>query len=138
MEDFLKDEIKSKNFTRWAKLKAHIHFTRDSRVMRFHAREIWWASLGVNIGDEEDGKNCYFERPILIIKKFNQHLALSVPLSSRLKDNLYYYRFSFNNQFRSALLSQSRPLSSRRLIRRMGRINRADFLAIIAGIKNYF
>lgn len=37
-----------------------------------HAREIWWCSIGINVGDEEDGKNSMFERPVLIIKKFNQ------------------------------------------------------------------
>jgi hypothetical protein len=35
-------------------------------------REIWWCSAGLNIGDEQNGKNFNFERPFIIIKKFNR------------------------------------------------------------------
>lgn len=47
--------------------------------------------MGVNIGYEEDGKNEKFERPVLILKKFNQYLILVVPLSSKIKNNKYYF-----------------------------------------------
>ncbi len=34
-----------------------------------------WCSIGINVGDEEDGKNELYERPVLVIKKFNASAA---------------------------------------------------------------
>lgn len=138
MEDFLLDRFKSDNFVKWAKLKTEIHFKRNIEKICFQAREIWWVNLGINIGDEEDGKNFGFERPVLIIKKFNKHLALVVPLSSRLKDSIYYHRFLYDNELRSAMISQIRLISSKRFIRRIGHLNRLNFKTIVKEIKNCF
>ncbi len=131
------NESKKDDFEKWSALKTNIHFAVEVRRLLFKAREIWWASIGVNIGHEEDGKNFRYERPILIIKKFNQHLVLVIPLSSRLKDNIYYYRFIFENIPRTAIISQIRIISSKRLIRRMGRLNSDSFKLIIGEIKNF-
>lgn len=138
MGDFLVNQAKKDNFVKWAELKSEIHFTRNIKEMCFQTREIWWASLGVNIGHEEDGKNVSFERPVLIIRRFNKFIALVVPLSSRLKNSNYYYHFSFDNKLRSAIISQIRLISSKRLIRRIGRLNRVLFNGITTEIKNCF
>ena len=50
-------------FIEWTKLKIKLHIRSDEDV-HFYEREIWWASLGVNIGFEQDGKkykkkSCY-------------------------------------------------------------------------------
>jgi len=138
MNDFLLDRLKSDNFIKWAELKTEIHFKRNIEKICFQTREIWWVNLGVNIGDEEDGKNFSFERPVLVIRKFNKRLALVVPLSSRLKDSIYYYHFLYDEELRSAMISQIRLISSKRFIRRIGRLNRFNFKAIINEIKNCF
>lgn len=44
----------------------------------FYEREIWWCSLGVNIGFEQDGTNDLFERPVLVIKKIQPRRALGL------------------------------------------------------------
>ncbi|MEK9183120.1 MAG: hypothetical protein AAB849_01275 [Patescibacteria group bacterium] len=49
-------------FIEWTKIKIRIHISE--RVIYFREGEIWWASLGINIGHEQDGKNQNFERPI--------------------------------------------------------------------------
>ena len=56
-----------KKFSDWTKLKIRIHSRR--KKVYFKEREIWWVSLGVNIGHEQDGKNIRFERPVLILKR---------------------------------------------------------------------
>ncbi|MFA5871014.1 MAG: hypothetical protein WC842_03995 [Candidatus Paceibacterota bacterium] len=55
-----------KDFDSWNIQKKKIN-TRE-KVIFCNIREIWWCSLGVNIGSEEDGKNELFERPVLILK----------------------------------------------------------------------
>ncbi len=54
-------------FVEWTKLKVRIHIKENS-ALYFHEREVWWASLGKNIGFEQDGKNKMFERPVLVLK----------------------------------------------------------------------
>ena len=75
-------------FTNWLKLKFQIH-NKTSRPS-FKEKEIWWSNFGQNVGDEENGKGEFFMRPVLVIKKFNSHLALVVPTSRQLKDNPFY------------------------------------------------
>ncbi len=114
-----------KDFDDWNEKKKRIN---DSEFKGFiHEREIWWSSLGLNIGDEEDGKNQFYERPVLIIKKFNRDLALIVPLTSKIKDNKYYITFSYGNDKIAAIISQIRLISTKRLIRRQRRINGETF-----------
>ena len=57
----------------------------------FQEREIWWTSLGENVGHEEDGKGISFERPFVVVKKFNRELLFGVPCSSVNKSNKYYF-----------------------------------------------
>lgn len=67
-------EDKLRNFWSWLSLKIHLHSSQEQPVY-FREREIWWCSVGINIGDEEDGKNNLFERPVLILKKFNERIV---------------------------------------------------------------
>ncbi len=47
-----------KNFCEWNKLKGYIE--ENNKPMLFREREIWWCSVGLNIGTEQDGKTEYF------------------------------------------------------------------------------
>ena len=96
----------------------------------FHKGEIWYGSIGKNIGDEEDGKNSNFERPILIIRKFNNNIFLGVPLTSNEhKEGKYYHRLiSFSDSV--AILSQVRLFDAKRLLRLMGKIENEELKEI--------
>ena len=108
-------------FVEWTKLKIKLHLSDKEKEVYFRKREIWWVSLGVNIGHEQEGKHNNFERPILVLRKFNKHLLWAVPLTSKIKeDNPYYYQFQLDGEESSAILSQLRVLSSKRLIRKIG------------------
>ena len=113
-------------FINWTKLKIRLHIAGDINFY-FKEREIWYASLGENIGFEENGKNDTFERPVLIFKKFNKNLLLAVPLTSQLKIGAYYYEFGLNNKKSSLILPQLRAISSKRLIRKIGILSVKDF-----------
>ena len=58
-----------KDFDGWNGHKKHI----DAAVERpfYHTREIWWCSVGVNIGNELDGTGKQHDRPVLVIRPFN-------------------------------------------------------------------
>lgn len=134
-----KENDKVKSIFEWHKIKIKIQLSEERKDMYFYEKDVWWASLGVNIGHEEDGKNKKFGRPVLILKKFNRHLVLVIPLTSKIKiGKFYYYKFACSkSEFITAMICQVRLISSKRLFRKMGVINNNDYIEIKNRIKNY-
>jgi len=93
----------------------------------FKERDIWWVSIGVNVGFEEDGKHDKFIRPVLIIRKFNRELFLGIPMSTKVKDNPYYIQVTVKNETVSALISQIRAFSAKRMQDKLAEIDNKDF-----------
>ena len=121
-----------KDFKNWLNLKTKID--KSGKEKLFHESEIWWCSIGVNVGYEEDGKNTYFERPILVFRKFNKGMFWGIPLTSKTKNGKFYTTFDFKDRKSTIILSQLRILSSKRLIRRMGKINNETFKVVESNI----
>lgn len=117
-----------KDFETWHFVKKQLN--DQNKSMFFNEREIWWCSLGVNIGYEEDGKHNTFERPILIIKKFNTNLLWIVPFTSQQKTGKLYYGVDYFGKRYFIILSQLRTISSKRLLRKMRRLDKSDFFII--------
>ncbi|MBP9864121.1 type II toxin-antitoxin system PemK/MazF family toxin [Patescibacteria group bacterium] len=115
-------------FLDWMKRKIRLQVL--TRVIYFYEREIWWASLGENIGSEENGKHAQFERPVIVLKRVSADLLFVIPISTVIKSGSWYVTFDFHGGQRSALLVQTRSISSQRLIRKMGTIERKVFLVI--------
>ena len=126
-----------KDFDRWNERKKKLH-ERNEKTL-FHEREIWWCSLGVNIGFEQDGANDHFERPMLVIKKFNQEVLWALPLTRSLKINKYHYQLKQGQEIDSSvILSQIRLISSKRLLRKMRMIPVREFQEVVAQAKEFF
>ncbi len=67
----------NKNFDAWNSRKKIIN--RNNTIVYAHPKEIWWCSLGVNIGAETDGKNEDFERPVIVMKVYNKETMVVLP-----------------------------------------------------------
>ena len=78
------------DFVAWTKIKIRIHLNESKKDFYFKPREIWYASLGVNIGFETDGKNDKFERPVLIIRVFSADVLWILPLTSKNVARLFW------------------------------------------------
>lgn len=115
----------AKDFMAWHTLKARIEEEHASRL--FREREIWWCSLGANVGVEEDGKHDRFERPVLVLRKFNKEMFWALPLTSKEKHGIYYKSVDLQGEKRTVMLSQLRILSAKRLIRRLGKMSERSF-----------
>lgn len=122
-----------KRFIEWTKFKIRIHLSE--KEIYFREGEVWWASLGVNIGHEQDGKNETFERPILILRKFNQYVVWAVPLSSKLKDEPFYYQYLIYDRKFCACLTQLRLISTKRLLRKVGLFPKEDMSRLKEKVK---
>ncbi|MFA6273574.1 MAG: type II toxin-antitoxin system PemK/MazF family toxin [Candidatus Paceibacterota bacterium] len=126
------DEIRKtilKIFTDWTKIKVMIHLSEKKVYPK--AREIWWVSVGQNIGVEINGKNQNFERPVLILKVFNDDFILVASISSTKRKGKYYHDFkTAENKDNVVVLSQLKSISSKRLIRKIGDMPSEDFINI--------
>ena len=100
------------------------------KFFNFKKRDIWWVSLGVNIGDEQCGKGDKFLRPVLVYKKFSHDLFWAIPLTSKQKNNVFHFNFQANSKPQAAILSQIRLLDRKRLVRKLGVISTQDFLSL--------
>lgn len=124
-----------KDFEKWAELKSVIN-NKEKHEQYFRPGEIWWCSLGLNIGFEEDGKNELYERPVLVIKKFSKETLLIVPLTNTIKSNQYYIPVTVHNVTRSAIISQIRLISPKRLQRRIAELNKRELAVVRNSIKS--
>ena len=135
---FMKNKnIFSKDFDGWIAKKKEYHY-RDSLPPLFKERDIWWVSIGVNVGFEEDGKHENFVRPVLILKKFNREIFLGVPLSTKLKDNKYYVPISVRQEIVSAMTSQIRVFSSKRIWNKLAELDYNDFSKVLLKVRKFF
>ena len=114
-----------KDFDNWNRQKK----STNERQIRapFREGDIWWCSLGANVGDEQDGKGRFFSRPILVFKKFNKSIFLGIPLSTIIKDNRFYHQLHFKGTDQCVVLSQLRLLDAKRLENRMGDLPSHEF-----------
>ncbi len=114
-----------KDFQEWHKSKSDI----DEHKIRafFHEREIWFTSLGLNVGFEQDGRGDKFLRPIIILKKFNNEVLWCIPLTKNHKKGKYYFSFHLEDKISTAILSQIRLVDAKRLQYKIGDISEENF-----------
>ena len=118
-----------KDFDEWNKIKKSIH-AKEKRLF-FREGEIWWISLGVNIDYEIDGKGNEYTRPVIVMKKYNQYSFLALPLSTSKKINKYKIPIGIvADKEAVANLSQMRNIDSKRLVKKIGRVERGLFQEI--------
>ena len=125
----------NKDFKKWMGLKAEIHNEKIRPF--FHEREIWFSSLGENVGFEEDGSGESFMRPVLILKKFNNEVIWALPLTRTDKTGNYYFRIlsvdsASNKDGRVSVdvLSQIRLVDAKRLQYKIGDVKDDEFKKI--------
>jgi mRNA interferase MazF len=123
-----------KDFDAWNRKKIVVNNTGHAPF--FHEREIWFCFVGANVGFEQDGQGCDFQRPVVIIKKFNNEICWAVPLSKTKRRGKYYFDFSFSNDITSvAILSQIKLIDAHRLSRKIGDMDEVDFQILIEKLK---
>lgn len=119
-----------KDFSKWFSLKQSAH-EFESKAL-FHEREIWWCKLGANIGFEIDGGGEDFERPVVIIKKFNLDTCIVIPLTAKSRTDKYYFPIgSVNERDAVAVLSQIRLIDRRRLAEKIETLPKTKFKELL-------
>ena len=127
-----------KDFDSWCLEKKIIdsrdlHFCRTRNLVVFN-----WHQCRV----ESDGKHELFERPVLVVRKFNRRLFWGVPLTTSTKARPHIVNLSFRGRRdkvpkeRRFVLQQMRSFDALRLNRRMGKLSQSHFDLIKTGLKD--
>ncbi|HEY9583640.1 MAG TPA: type II toxin-antitoxin system PemK/MazF family toxin [Candidatus Paceibacterota bacterium] len=90
----------------------------------WYEREVWWNSLGINIGHEQDGSSEDYSRPVLILRKLSHDTCIIMPLTT--SKNIHKYRPSigiFEGEENKVVLTQMKVIDSRRLLKKIGTVN---------------
>ncbi len=125
----------SSEYNKWNTKKQSINYSKDPEIY-FKEREIWWCSIGLNIGFEENGKGELFNRPVLILKKYGRRVFVGIPISNTKKEGRFYYKLKFNDQENSLLLTHHKLFDSLRLTQKIGTLDLINFENIRKAVKD--
>ena len=124
-----------KDFDTWNNLKKKV----DTKArVQANSRDIWWASLGLNVGSEQDGKGDGYERPVIVVTKLSPNMYYVIPLSTKCKSSTMHIPFSHETVDGYALLDQMKALDAKRFIRKVGYVDKERFAEIISKLKSIF
>ena len=118
-----------KNFDNWNIDKQKIN--NINKNIWCQPRDIWWISLGENIGFEQDGKGENYLRPVIVLKSFGIFTALIIPLTTSQKENKYHIDLDILlGQKSFAIITQIRLIDTKRLVEKKGKLDKALFLEL--------
>ena len=124
-----------KDFDGWNEQKKKTHERADAPFC--HKRELWWCALGMNIGSEQDGSGNEYRRPVLILKSLSKQTFLSIPLTTATKDHPLRPTIGLvEGKEARALLSQMRVIDTKRLVRKIGYLEKGVFDRIRKTVKD--
>ena len=123
-----------KKFDEWNKRKKSMDSNKS--LADFHEREIWWCSIGVNVGSEQHSMTEDFSRPVLVMRKFTRDIFWGIPLTTKVKNMDFRIRFNLGGINNDLLILQMRNYDRKRLIRKIGVMPKPDFDKLISAIKN--
>lgn len=125
-----------KEFDKWNKIKKQTQ-NKDLPPL-FVEREVWSCALGVNVGDEEDGKGENYLRPVLVLRKFNKSIFYGLPVTSKIKTDKFHISINSGKINGSVILSQMRLVDAKRLSHLMGKITGNELKEIRKKLKELF
>ena len=125
-----------KDFDKWNQDKKQTH-AEQSRL--YTIREVWWCRLGVNIGSEQDGSGKFFLRPVVIVRGFGADTCMVIPLTTSLRRHpLRISVGKIQDKEASAILSQIRVVDTRRLVEKIGFLEKDMFGRIRKAVRKLF
>ena len=140
-EDFRRAEIiyatlYQDSFDKWNTLKKRLN--KKQNIIKFSNGNIYFMSVGQNIGFETYGKNQLFLRPVLVYKKLSKTTFLGIPLTSKQREGSYYFSFNYKKDKTStAMFNQMRVFDIRRSEYFSGYINIRDFTRLKCKVKEF-
>ncbi|ERJ27285.1 toxin-antitoxin protein, putative [Campylobacter concisus UNSWCS] len=128
-------------FDKWNEVKKELEQKTGTGVAN---GEVYWLSVGQNLGSETYGKGADFKRPVLVLNKVYIknyiNAFIGVPLSSKAsqKSGCLYHKFTDKQGIKQvALLAQIRLFDTKRVISNANiSVLKADFEKIKIKVKD--
>lgn len=128
-------------YDKWNEVKKDTQ--KKKRKLGMKSREIFWVKLGQNLGSEEYGKGKDFARPVIIVRRLTRDLFIGIPITTTIKNNDYFHSFTYMNKSRgmvenSAMILQVKTFSIKRVLSKVGIVDKEDFDKILEKTKSLF
>ena len=100
--------------------------------------DVWWASIGENVGSEIGGKNNLYSRPVIILKKLAHGFYFVIPTTTKEKSGTWYVPFKHQGRDMVACLHQARAVDHRRLSSKLGTLDAEDLTLVREGFHSLY
>ena len=115
-----------KRFAEWIGLKESLHY-KNHKPPFVSERDIWWVSVGENVGSEINGKSKLFSRPVVILRKLAHGFYFVIPTTTQAKEGSWFVSFRHGERDMVACLHQARAIDYRRFSSKLGMLDTNDF-----------
>ncbi|HEY4508470.1 MAG TPA: type II toxin-antitoxin system PemK/MazF family toxin [Candidatus Paceibacterota bacterium] len=126
-----------KRFLEWIGLKEKLHSVTAPPPL-FREGEIWWCSIGENVGSEINGKSKLFSRPVLVFRKLSGGTFLGLPTTSQERKGTWYVTITLGEIPSVVVLSQARVFDYKRLSTKIGQLESVEFKKVVKGFKDLY
>ena len=123
-------------YDRWNSLKKELN--KKEEIITFYQGNIYFMSIGQNVGHETYGKKQLFLRPVLVYKKLSKTTFIGIPLTSTPKEGSYYFSFRYKkDKVSTAMLHQMRVFDIRRSEYLSGKINKNIYANLVKKVNEF-
>lgn len=126
-----------KRFLEWIGLKERLHDAVYAPPL-FREGEIWWVSIGENIGSEINGKSKLFSRPVLVFKKLSANTFLGLPTTSQQRKGTWYVTITLGETENAVVLSQARVFDYKRLSSKIGQLEAVEMKKVVKSFRDLY
>ena len=126
----------SRLFDEWNEEKKILHLKTESSIY-INPRDIWYVKLGMNIGNEQNGKKS-FQRPVLVVRRIG-NMYFSIPLTTRWKKSVFYrplWKIHGDNSW--LIVSQARVFDKKRFVNKIDTLNADTFLSVKKTLRSIY
>jgi mRNA interferase MazF len=126
-----------KQFLLWSGLKEKLHNLSHQSPLVSQG-DIWWASVGENVGSEINGKSRLFSRPVIVFKKLAHGFYFVIPTTTQTRQGTWFVPFRQQEKDMVACLHQARAMDYRRLSSKLGTLDDEDLNRIRQGFASLY
>ncbi|CAN5723315.1 hypothetical protein BH11PAT2_BH11PAT2_09450 [soil metagenome] len=127
-----------KRFLAWIGIKEKLD-ANDYNPPLVNEGDLWWCSIGENIGVEVSGKGNDFTRPVIVLKKFGRLAFFGIPTTTNTeRKGSWYVTFKHKGVDEVAMLTQGRMFSYKRLFTNMGELDDEDYKKVKEAFNRLF
>jgi mRNA interferase MazF len=130
------DIEKIKKYDEWNDQKKMLADT--DRKLFFKEGEIWWCSLGMNLGEEVYGKGKVFRRPVIVLRKVTGSSCIVIPTTSQEKVGSWYYRIDVDGVVRYVMMHQIRFVTAKRFGSRVSSMSKNEFAELKNAVAKFY